>query len=362
VSSSTHNGLAQDGESSGKKLEVVRIWLLGRFRVSVGSRVIRQDEWRLKKSATLVKLLALGSGQRLHREQVMEALWPELGRQAASNNLRGALHAARRTFAPEPAVSSRYLASQDEHLALCPQGALWVDVEAFEEAVATARRSRDPAAYRAALDLYAGQLLPEDRYEEWTEEHRRRLREGYLSLLLKLARLCEEHADYDCAIDALRRAVAEEPTREEAHAGLMRLYALLGSKGEALAQYDRLREALSRELGTEPAAASRALREEIMAGRFPPRGAPSLGSPPEEPKGAGKHNLPAARTSFVGREREMVEVKRELAMTRLLTLTGAGGSGKTRLALEVARELVGAYQDGVWLVELAGLTDGELVP
>lgn len=220
---------------------------------------------------------------------------------------------------------------------LCTEGSLWVDVEAFEEAARTARRSHEPAAYEAALDLYAGDLLPTDRYEEWAEEHRRRLRETHLSLLLGLARLREERGVCDLAAEALRRVVAEEPTREEAHVGLIRLYALLGSKGEALAQYNRLREAISRELGTEPAAASRALREEIMAGRFPPQEAPSFGSLPEEPKGAGKHNLPAARTSFVGREREMVEVKRELAMTRLLTLTGPGGSGKTRLALEVAR-------------------------
>ena len=74
-----------------------------------------------------------------------------------------------------------------------------------------------------------------------------------------------------------------------------------------------------------------------------------------------KHNLPAQRTSFVGREREMLEVKRELAMTRLLTLTGAGGTGKTRLAQEVAKDLVGAYPDGVWLVELARSREPELV-
>ena len=78
--------------------------------------------------------------------------------------------------------------------------------------------------------------------------------------------------------------------------------------------------------------------------------------------GVGKHNLPAPRTSFVGREREMIEVKRALSMTRLLTLAGAGGSGKTRLALEVGRDLVGAYPDGVWLVELAPLSEGPLVP
>ena len=73
-------------------------------------------------------------------------------------------------------------------------------------------------------------------------------------------------------------------------------------------------------------------------------------------------NLPAARSSFVGREREMAEIERSLASTRLLTLTGAGGSGKTRLALEVARDLVGAYPDGVWLVELAPLSEGRSYP
>src|SRR5215210_5086661 len=77
---------------------------------------------------------------------------------------------------------------------------------------------------------------------------------------------------------------------------------------------------------------------------------------------ASSTNLPAARSSFVGRERAMGEVERGLAATRLLTLTGAGGSGKTRLALEVARSLVGAYPDGVWLVELAPLSEGALVP
>jgi predicted ATPase/DNA-binding SARP family transcriptional activator/DNA-binding CsgD family transcriptional regulator len=340
----------------------MRVWLLGVFRVSVGDRNVRENAWRSRKSASLVKLLTLAPNHRLHREQVMEALWPELGRRAASNNLRQALHVARRILDPDQAIANRYLSLRDEQLALCPEGQLWVDVEAFEEAAATARRSRDPAAYRAAIELYAGELLSADRYEEWAEEHRRRLREMYLSLLLELAHLCEEHADFNSAIEALRKALKVEPTLEEAHAGLMRLYALSGNKAEALARYGQLEEVLARELDTEPAASSRALREEIAAGRFPTREAPPLGSPPKRPSGASKHNLPAPRTSFVGRERELMEVKRALSMTRLLTLTGTGGSGKTRLALEVARNLVGAYQDGVWLVGLAGLSDSELVP
>jgi predicted ATPase/DNA-binding SARP family transcriptional activator/DNA-binding CsgD family transcriptional regulator len=323
---------------------------------------VAEGEWHLRKARSLVKLLALAPGHALHREQVMDLLWSHLGRRAASNNLRGSLHAARTALASGPVVASRYLASKEERIALCPEVELWVDVETFEEAASAARRSREPAAYRAAIELYVGELLPEDRYEEWAEGRRGELRRTYLAMLVELTGAYEERAEYDSAIEVLRKVVAEEPTSEEAHAGLMRLHALLGRKREALAQYVKLEEILLRELGTEPAASSRALRDEIAEGRFSHWKTPSLGSPSKNKPDAGKHNLPAARTSFVGREREIVEMKRELAMTRLLTLTGVGGSGKTRLALEVARDLVGAYADGVWLVELAPLSEERLVP
>jgi DNA-binding SARP family transcriptional activator len=335
----------------------VRIGLLGRFSVSVGDRKLEESAWRLRKAASLVKVLALAPGHRLHRERVMDLLWPDLGLGAASNNLRQALHVARRTLHPDPAIaSSRYLSLRGEQLVLCPEERLWVDVEAFEEAARAARRERVPAAYQAALDLYAGELLPEDRYEEWAEDRRQQLRRLRLSLLLELARSYEERGDLDGCIEALRKAVAEEPANEEAHVGLMRLYALSEKRQEALAQYERLREALSRELRTEPSSSGRALREEIASGRFP---LPDVPADPAADGASGptRHNLPAPRTSFVGRERETLEVKRALAMTRLLTLTGVGGTGKTRLALEVARDLVGAYPDGVWLVELASLLE-----
>ena len=268
-------------------------------------------------------------------------MWPESGKKAASNNLRQTLHVARRTLHPDPEIASRYLSVSGEQLLMCPEGQLWVDVEAFEEAADTARRSKDPAAYRAAIELYSGELLPEDRYEEWAESRRQELRQRFLSLLVELAGLYEERGaeeDLAPAVQALQRVLAEEPTNEEAHVGLMRLYALFGRQGEALRQYGRLSEALSRELGGEPSASARALREEIAAGRFPatlPSTHEPAGPPTEENRrrGSATHNLPAQRTSFVGREREMLEVKRALAMTRLLTLTGTGGSGKTRLAL-----------------------------
>ena len=343
-----------------QKPEAVCVGMLGGFSVGVGSRTIGQNEWRLKRASALIKLLALAPNHRLHREQIMDKLWPHLGKRAASNNLRRTLHATRRVL--DPSESSRYLASEEGWLALCPGGALWVDVEAFEEAAATARREREPAAYRAALDLYAGELLPVDRYEEWAEDRREELRRLDLTLLMELAGIYEERGEYESAIEAFSRVTAEESAREEAHAALMRLYALSGNQAEALRQYERLEEVLSRELGIRPNASSRALREEISSNSFLPEGRRNREITPGDPASVGGHNLPAPRTSFVGRQSEMVEFKRALAMTRLLTLTGAGGCGKSRLALEVARDLVDAYPDGVWLVQLASLSEGGLVP
>jgi predicted ATPase/DNA-binding SARP family transcriptional activator/DNA-binding CsgD family transcriptional regulator len=352
-----------DGYPGGDR-ESVRVRLLGGFAVSVGARTIGENEWRRKKAGDLVKLLALAPDHRIHRERAMYLLWPELGSKAAANNLRQALHAARQVLDPgaSTAAFSSYLRLEDELLALYPNGHVWVDLEAFEAATAVARHSRDPALYRAALNLYAGDLLPKDRYADWAEDRRTQAWQAFLTLLVEMAELCEERGDLGSAIDALRQAAFEEPAHEEAHAHLMRLYARSGQRYQALRQYEQLQVALRRRFGTEPGAASRSLREEIVAGRFQTARSPSPHGVLQLPQDPPKHNIPAALSSFIAREREMVEVERVLAMTRLLTLTGVGGSGKTRLALEVARELAGAYPDGAWLAELAPLSDPELLP
>jgi hypothetical protein len=183
--------------------------------------------------------------------------------------------------------------------------------------------------------------LPADRYEEWADVRRQQLRRLEIALLVELAGIYEERGEYGAAIEALTRVTAEEPSHEEAHVALMRLYALSGRRTEALRQYEHLEEAISRELGARLNASSRALREEILSGTFPEVGR-DQGSLFEEPASLGQHNLSAPRTSFVGRHEEMVKLKRALAMTRLLTLTGTGGSGKTRLALEVEHDNIRA--------------------
>jgi predicted ATPase/DNA-binding SARP family transcriptional activator/DNA-binding CsgD family transcriptional regulator len=334
----------------------MRIRLLGDFEVSVGPRIVDGASWRLRKAASLVKLLALAEGHRLHREQAMDLLWPDLAKKPASNNLRGTLYVARRILDPHPSTASRYLELHGEQLVLCPAGRLWVDAEAFEEAASVARSSRSPAAFRAAIGLYGGELLPGDRHEAWAEGRREELRREYLTLLMELARLHREKREHGPAIEALGRAIEEEPADEEAHAALMHLYALSGRPEQGLAQYERLCDVLARKLSKRPAEATIRLRDEIASGRYDPT--PSVAASSSR---GGEHNLPDPRTSFVGRERELPEVGRLLEAGRLLTLTGVGGSGKTRLALEVARDALRAYPGGVWFVRLAPLSDPELV-
>ncbi|HEX2183362.1 MAG TPA: hypothetical protein VHH10_13850 [Rubrobacteraceae bacterium] len=120
------------------------MWLLGGFRVSVGARTVEGVSWRLRKAGSLVKLLALAEGHRLHRERVTDALWPDLDAKSAANNLYRTLHFARRALEPaNDTAASRYLALTGDLLELCPEGSLWVDVEAFEKAATTARRARE---------------------------------------------------------------------------------------------------------------------------------------------------------------------------------------------------------------------------
>jgi DNA-binding SARP family transcriptional activator len=345
------------------KPKAVRIYLLGGFWVSVGARIVGESEWRLKKAKSLMKLLALAPGHRMHRERLMDLLWPELNSNAAANNLRYTLHHVRRILeGPSSTAASGYLRLEGDLVALCPEGLLWVDVETFEDAVSTARRVREPSAYRAALDLYAGELLPEDLYEAWAENRREELQKTYLALLIELAGLYEDREELGSVIEVLRRVVASDPAHEEAQAGLMRLYALLGRRLEALRQYDQLKEVLSRKLGAKPAVGSRRLYEKIVMGHFQQVYPSQEKHLPEQLRSNHTHNLSEALTSFVGRGTELVKVRRAVAMSKLLTLTGAGGCGKTRLALEVTKDLLEVYPDGVWLVELAGLSEPELVP
>jgi DNA-binding SARP family transcriptional activator len=263
----------------------LHIQLLGGLRVAVDGRIVGDDAWRLRKARGLVKLLALAPGHRLHRDQVIEILWPHLDPDAANNNLYYALHVARRALEAGPVAAPRALHLHEDQLRLRPAGLLWVDAAAFEEAAAAARRGTDPTAYAAAVALFTGDLLPEDRYADWAAARREQLRDLYLELVFDWARLSEAAGDVPGAIAALRHAVAQDPPNEDLRARLIRLYALDGQRHSALRQYRVLEDTLRRDLEADPDPATQRLRNEIAAHRFPP--VPSSRLPGAEGRGRG---------------------------------------------------------------------------
>ena len=176
------------------------------------------------------------------------------------------------------------------------------------------------------------------------------LRRKALDALTDLAAFHERRGEYESAQRYALRQIEIEPWRELAYRQLMRALALNGQRTEALAHYDQCRAVLAKELGVEPEAETVALVVQIRTGQLTPAHEPPPG------------NLPVPLTRFIGREQEMAEVKQLLATTHLLTLTGPGGVGKTRLALQVAADVSGDYADGVWLVELAALAQPAPVP
>jgi predicted ATPase/DNA-binding SARP family transcriptional activator len=360
--------------------DAISVHLLGGFRVAVGARVVGDREWRLRKAKSLMKLLALAPGHQLHREQLLDLLWPELTPAEAAHNLHQTLYVARRTLQPVARKPEHFLLLREESIALAPEGNLWIDVEAFESAGVLARRSKEVAAYRAALDLYPGDLLPEDRFEDWAGRRRDGLRQAHQNLLIELAALYEVQAQFDSGIDALQQALAIDPAHEEAQRALMRLYALGGRRRQALRQYQLLREVLEREVDAAPDSESERLYRQILAGdtvglepahltRAADSTLPILAATRKRETmaadgGLAPHNLPAPLASFVGRENELAELTRRLALTRLLTLVGSGGCGKTRLALHAAWAAhdSGAFHDGVWFVALDALSEPALMP
>ena len=246
----------------------LRVALLGGFQIWVGSHLIPDKAWSRRKVQTLVKLLALASQHCLHREQLMNLLWPEAEVEAARNNLRQTLHLARQILKSEANSDFGILTDHNGWLCLTHEGEIWVDAEAFETAAAECRQSKDTTPCQAALSLYTGELLPEDRYEDWTATRRELLQDLYLSLLSELGRMFETLGDIEQAIDIFHQAVAVDPTAEHAHRALIRLYAATDRRQRALQQYHRLREILDRELGLDPDSGSRKLYEDILSGRF----------------------------------------------------------------------------------------------
>lgn len=252
------------------KSRPLRIHLLGPFRVLIGDRAVDDDRWPRRKAKQLLQILALSSRFRLHREQLMEALWPDLSSQAAANNLNKTIHMARRALEPQlkSGADSAFVRRAEEQILLDGPAGVWVDAEAFERLGREAAGGSDGPALEKALELYLGDLLPENPYDDWCWSRRQQLRLLHRDLVSQLAAVYEREGKLREAAARLLDLLSLEPADEQSHRRLMSLYARMGKRRQALLQYQHCREALERELDAQPEEATERLHQDILAGRI----------------------------------------------------------------------------------------------
>jgi predicted ATPase/DNA-binding SARP family transcriptional activator len=316
-----------------------------------------QPHLETAKTRALLVYLALNQGL-VSRHTLMGLLWGELPEANARRNLRRALWNLRRQLSspdrPPPILADRQMVCFNREV---PYNS---DVEAFEVACShlDPALSTSPLAphldqARRAAALYQGEFLEgfyvanAVAFEEWALTERERLRAMALHVLRHLVAGYAAQNETETALHYAERLLVLEPWLEEAHGWLMRLLARSGRRAEALAQYEACKRVLAEELGVAPSQETRALYEQIRAGGFE----------------TSASNLPASTTPFVGRARELAELADLLADAdcRLLTVTGLGGVGKTRLAREVAAQQVTAFAHGVHYVALDALSAPERI-
>jgi predicted ATPase/DNA-binding SARP family transcriptional activator len=322
----------------------VQVCYLGPLEVRDGERLVAVPGARLQR---LLVALALTPGRWVPAGTLAEAVWGEESPADRANSLQSLVSRLRRALGRPELVEQ---SAAGYRLAIDPEA---VDAVRLERLLAESRQLTargETAAARTVLDeaaaLWRGAPLVGDDSPE-AAGRRAALDDLRLDVVLEQAGLLVREGRPAEAVPLLEELAATAPLREDVAGELIGALAAAGRPAEALATYERIRGALAEALGTDPAPALRARHLELL--RLADR-------PAEVPT-----NLRTAVTSFVGREEDVAGVERRLAAGRLITVVGAGGSGKTRLATEVAARFVTAQPppapDGVWMVELASVTE-----
>ena len=314
------------------------LFTLGRFQLWIAGRPVPAPPTR--KARALIALLVSHANHDLARERLLEMFWHEFEPERAREGLRTALSSIR---------SALRQAQQD------PDGVLfadkyivrWIaptqlDAARFEELA----RGATSAEKRRALETYGGDFL-EGSYEEWAVGERDRIAALYEAVL---AELVEQERD----VDAARALLARNPFHEDSYATLIDAH-LRASRPAAAAELIARYRAAMCEIDAEPSAA---FEERFAHVRASPLLPPKLHGVEVAGAGtAGETNVPEQLTSFVGRSEDLQLVEQLTRASRLVTLVGPGGIGKTRLATQVAINLRGDFKDGVWFVDLGAVTD-----
>jgi len=333
-----------------------------------------------RKIMALVAYVAVSGleakGRRLSRARLVALLWPDLEPSRARANFRRNLSLLRK------ALKGEWLEVDRESVWTDPEADFWLDIDQFNRLLRACGTHDHPpeevcprclTVLEEAAALYEGDFLQgfglrdSVEFDDWQFFQADGLRRQLASALERLARGHAVHGNIETALAYARRWLALDPLHEPAHRQLMELYTAAGQRSAAQRQYCECVRILDQELGLAPSEETATVYEQICSGAAAGWGLPAAPGSVDGPQlpgraGVHRHNLPAQATPFVGREKELVQIKQCLAKHRLVTLTGSGGIGKTRMAIQAASEEVAEYPQGVWLAELAPVADPLLVP
>ena len=309
----------------------------------------------------LLALLALSAGRAVALPTLVEALWdPDHQPEDPVNALQVRVSKLRRALATMRAGDVVERQGFAYRLSIDPAQ---IDVHAFRTLIETARRTGDPRhavdVYDRSLALWRGEPLVDFVGPAWAGIEAAQLAELRLAAVSERAERMLTLGRYEKVVTDLEPFVAAAPTRERLVGQLMTALFNAGRQAAALEVYARTRHALTEELGLDPSRELQAVMQQIL--RHDPAISPEVPRPrgPSDVPDAG--NLPLRLTSFVGRERDVVRCAELLARSRLITLVGPGGAGKTALGIEAGRGLAADVPDGVWLVRLAPVSEPGLL-
>jgi predicted ATPase/DNA-binding SARP family transcriptional activator len=310
---------------------------------------VAAERTRTRKELWLLAWLLLHHDREVDRDWLASLFWPDSGEQGALQNLRRSLTNLRAVLGSE---AQRLLSPTPRTLRLDVSEAD-IDVLAFDAAI----KRGECDSLKTAVELYRGPLL-ESCPEEWILPEREARQQAYFHALETLAADAIAHTHYGEAARYLHQLLASDPARESAVCALMQTLAAQGDTAAITQVYRNFRLYLHQELNTAPAEQTAALYRQLSQ-TAPVHAAAFPAAPPT----AGlTRRLPVPLTPLIGREEEIEAVCACLQAHRLVTLTGTGGVGKTRLAIAVAENALNRFADGVWFVDLAPLADPALVP
>ncbi len=334
------------------------IRLMGEFAVSLGVETIRS--FQTQKTASLLAYLACPPGRPRQREELAGILWPDAEFHAGRNRLSQAVAWLRRTLAPGAPRTTPILDCNRLSVTLNAH-CVRVDVIAYENAAFIALNTegdeRTQLLKNAAV-LYGGDLLP-TLYDDWVVSKRRELQTLQVRLLRQLVhQLCSANL-WEEAQHWSREAVTIDPLDDEIQLEHVRILLSSGQESKAIRHYREFEKHFTAEIGQPLPTTLESLLQQYHAATVPVQ----VGSSQVTDHSNRQSQLPVQLTRFVGRHKEIEDISHLLTenAARLVTITGIGGAGKTRLAIEAASHLNPQFAGGVWFVEFSELnTEGSL--